>query len=155
MIQRIQTVYLLAVAGMFIALLFLPLAVIRSNETIYMFGVDGLKTTTAIAELAYPTWSLMAIAAVIILLSFIIIFMYKKRVIQMRMCIYNVLLIIGFCILFGFYIWQFSQSPELPNMKYNIHFWAAFPFVALILNYLAIRNIGADEAMIRSLNRLR
>ena len=30
-----------------------------------------------------------------------------------------------------------------------------FPFISLILNYLAIRNIGADEALVRSLDRLR
>ena len=155
MIQRIQTVYLLAVASMFIALLFLPLAVIRTNDSLYSFGIDGLQTTTSITELVYPTWSLMAIAAVIILLSFIIIFTYKKRILQMRMCVYNALLIIGFCALFGFYLWQFGKSPELPDMKINFRFWAAFPVVALILNYLAIRNIGADEAMIRSLDRLR
>ena len=81
--------------------------------------------------------------------------MYKKRVLQMRMCVYNALLMIGFCALFGFYIWQFSKSPELPDMKINFRFWSAFPFVSLILNYLAIRNIGADEAMVRSIERLR
>ena len=31
----------------------------------------------------------------------------------------------------------------------------AFPVVAIILDYLAIRAIGKDEALIRSLNRIR
>jgi hypothetical protein len=30
-----------------------------------------------------------------------------------------------------------------------------FPIVAVILDYLAIRGIGKDEALIRSLNRIR
>jgi cyanate permease len=97
----------------------------------------------------------MGIAAIIVLLSFIIIFTYKKRVLQMRMCVYNALLIIGFCALSGFYLWQFSKSPDLPGMTIHLNFWAAFPLVALILDYLAIRNIGADETMVRSLERLR
>ena len=155
MIQRIQTVYLLAIAGMFIALLFLPLSFIHTNEALYSFGVDGLQTTTLPSELVYPTWSLMAVAVIIILLSFVIIFKYKKRVLQMRMCVYNALLMIGFCALFGFYLWQLGKSPELPDMKISFRFWVAFPFVALIFDYLAIRSIGADEAMIRSLERLR
>lgn len=155
MIQRIQTVYLLAVAGMFVSLLFLPLAAVQTNEALYLFKIDGLQTTDAVAELVYPTWSLMLIAAIIVLLSFIIIFMYKKRVLQMRMCVYNALLIIGFCALSGFYCWQFGKSQDLQGMKIQFRFWTTFPFVALILNYLAIRNIGADEAMIRSLERLR
>lgn len=155
MVQRIQTVYLLAVAGMFIALLFLPLAIIDTGEVRYSFGVDGLQTMMAPRELKFSTWSLLVVAAIIVLLSFVIIFTYKKRVLQMRMCVYNTLLIIGFCALSGFYLWQFGKSPELQDMKILFRFWASFPFVALILNYLAIRNIGADEAMIRSLERLR
>ena len=155
MIQRIQTVYLLGVAGLFIALLFLPLAIVRSGDVLYSFQVTGLQTMSSITELVYPTWSLMVIAAIVVMLSFVIIFSYQKRILQIRMCIFNMILMIGFCVLFGVYIWMFRQLPELPDMKINIKFWAAFPFVAMILNYLAIRNIGADEAMIRSLERLR
>jgi hypothetical protein len=155
MIQRVQTVYLLIVAGLFIALMFLPMAVLQSGEQLYSFEVSGLTTVTNPSELVYPTWSLMAIVAIIVLLSIVIIFLYKKRILQMRMCVYNALLMIGFCVLSGFYVWRFSQSPELPGMQLNIRFWAAFPIISFILNYLAIRNIGADEALVRSLERLR
>ncbi|MDR2915677.1 MAG: DUF4293 domain-containing protein [Tannerella sp.] len=157
MIQRIQTVYLLIVAGLFIALMFLPLAVVQTSEVLYTFGVAGVSTTTQPPELVYPTWALMAIAAIIILLSFAIIFMYKKRVLQMRMCVFNALLTIGFCALSGFYLWQISNSPELSEILVRIspRFWASFPVIALILLYLAIRNIGADETLVRSLERLR
>lgn len=155
MIQRIQTVYLLIVAGLFIALMFLPLAVLQSGDQFYAFEVSGLNTVTNPSELVYPTWSLMAVAAIIIILSFVIIFMYKKRVLQMRMCVFNALLIIGFCALFAFYMWRFSKSADLPGMQFSLRLWAAFPIIALILDYLAIRNIGADEALVRSLERLR
>jgi len=155
MIQRIQTVYLLIVAGLFIALMFLPLSIIQSGDALYSFDVTGLNTLTQPSELVYPTWALMALAAVITLLSFIIIFMYKKRILQIRICAFNTFVIIGFCALFGFYLWQLGKSPELSNMKINLRIWVAFPIIAIILNYLAIRNIGADEALIRSLERLR
>jgi hypothetical protein len=155
MIQRIQTVYLFLAAGLFIALLFLPIAVLQSGGQVYSFDVSGLNTATQPSELVYPAWSLLAIAAIIILLSFVIIFLYKKRILQLRMCIFNTLLMIGFCILAAIYVWQFTQSPDLPGVKLNIHFGAAFPMIAMILNYLAIRNIGADEALVRSLERLR
>jgi hypothetical protein len=155
MIQRIQTVYLFIVAGLFIALMFLPIALLQSEGNLYSFEATGLNTVTQPPELAYPTWSLMALAAIIILLVFAIIFMYKKRILQIRMCIFNALLMIGFCALVGFYLWHFEKLPELPDMKVKIRIWASFPIIALILNYLAIRNIGADEALIRSLERLR
>ena len=38
MIQRIQTVYLLIVAALNLAVVFLPLAVIQSGKTFYVFG---------------------------------------------------------------------------------------------------------------------
>ena len=155
MIQRIQTVYLLLVAGLFFALFFLPLAIISSGDVLYSFEAAGLYTMLTPITLEYPTWSLFVIAAIIVLLSFVIIFTYKKRILQMRLCVYNTLLMIGFCALVGFYLWQFKKSPDIPNLKIHLRFWASFPIVALLLNYLAIRNIGADEAMVRSLERLR
>ena len=158
MIQRIQTVYLLLVAGLFLALLFVPFAVIPSGDIFYQFQVAGLQTMTGEAELVYPTWSLMAINAIIVLLAFISIFMYKRRILQIRICIYNALLMAGFCLLISFYLWQFHSAPELHDFKVNFRIfkiYASFPVIAIILDYLAIRNIGADETMVRSLERLR
>ena len=155
MIQRIQTLYLFLVAGLFLALLFFPLAAISAGDVSFSFNVFGLHSTTIPVTLAYPTWSLMAMDAIIILLSFFIIFSYKKRILQIRLCVYNELLMIGFCLLFGFYFWHFYKSPALPDIQIRLSFWSAFPIVAMILNYLAIRNIGADETMVRSLERLR
>jgi len=155
MIQRIQTVYLLIVAVLFVTLLFLPLAIISSENMAYSFEVTGLYTLTTPAELVFPTWSFLAIDALIALISFVIIFVYKKRILQMRLCVYNTFLMIGFCALFCFYLYQFNKSPDLSECKIFLRFWVAFPIVALIFNYLAIRNIGADEALIRSLARLR
>ena len=154
MIQRLQTVYLLIVAVLFIALMFLPLAVLQHGNNLYSFDVMGLNTVSQ-PELVYPTLPLMAIGAIIAMLPLVTIFMYKKRLLQIRMCVFNALLIIGFCSLFGYYLWQFSKSADFPNMNINIRLWASFPIIALIFDYLAIRNIGADEALIRSLERLR
>lgn len=155
MIQRIQTLYLLIVAGLFIALMFLPLAVVQTGDVLYSFDVTGINTMTQPPELVFPTWSLLAIDAIIVLLSFTIIFMYKKRILQMRMCVFNALLMIGFCALFGFYVWKIGHSPDLSAMTVSLRLWTSFPIIALIINYLAIRNIGADEALVRSLERLR
>ena len=155
MIQRIQTVYLLIVAGLFVALLFLPLAVVQSGDIVYSFNILGLNTVTSLSELVYTTWPLLLLTSVISILSLVTILMYKKRILQMRICVFNSLLIIGLCCMFGFYVWQFKKSPELPNMILNIKIWAAIPIISLIFNYLAIRSIGIDEALVRSLERLR
>ena len=156
MIQRIQTVCLFIVSGLFFALLFLPLAFIPSGDIHYIFQVAGLETTDA-GRLLYAAWPLLTIDIIIILLSLISIFLYKRRILQKRICVYNMLLMIGFCLMIGFYFVKFNHdvnngmSPDLTDLK----IWAFFPLIALGLIILAIRKISADEAMVRSLNRLR
>ena len=155
MIQRIQTVYLLIVAGLFIALMFLPLAVVNSGGDTFSFELMGLVSPAQPTEIAFSTWPLLCLAAIITLISVGNIFLYKKRILQMRISIYNTLIILGFCILFGFYLWQMGKSAVLQDMNFTICIWASFPIISIIFNYLAIRNIGADEALVRSLERLR
>ena len=44
---------------------------------------------------------------------------------------------------------------KFTDIALNVKIALSFPIIALILDYLAIRNIGADEALVRSLDRLR
>ena len=44
---------------------------------------------------------------------------------------------------------------QLAGAALSVKIALSFPIIALILDYLAIRNIGADEALVRSLDRLR
>jgi hypothetical protein len=155
MIQRIQTVYLLIAAGLFIALLFVSLATLQSGSQAYIFDVTGLSSIAQQPELVWPTWSLLALAGIIIILTFTIIFMYRKRIMQIRLGVFNSLLIVGFCALAGFYLWQFNKSPLLPELKIVPSIWCALPFIALIFNYIAMRKIGEDEFRVRALDRLR
>ncbi|MDH6534901.1 DUF4293 family protein [Parabacteroides sp. 52] len=153
MLQRIQTVYLLFIVILFVGMLFTPLALLQSAETFYAFDVIGVNTMAAEAELVYPTWALFVLTAIISLLALCTIFLFKKRVLQMRLCIFNALLMIGFYGLFFFFYWR--MKTEIPAISLQVKFALSFPLVSLILDYLAIRNIGADEALVRSLNRLR
>lgn len=153
MIQRIQTLYLLLIVALSVAMLFLPLAVVQSGNQLFSFDVTGLYTTLGEPELVFATWGLFALTAVMSLLALVTIFMYKKRLLQIRFCVFNALLMIGFYALFGFFIWTFKG--QMTEASVSVKFALSFPMISLIFDYLAIRNIGADEALVRSLNRLR
>jgi hypothetical protein len=153
MIQRIQTLYLLLIAGLAMAMLFLPLAVIHSGDAFYTFDASGMSTMTTPAKLVYPAWALMALASIISLLALITVFLYKKRILQIRFCVFNTILLLAFYGLFAFFVWKIAGQSE--TFHFSVRIALSFPLVALIFNYLAIRNIGADEVLIRSLNRLR
>lgn len=152
MLQRIQTVYLLIIVALTVATLFLPLAVLETGGVLYTFDAAGVSTVGAQPELIYPTWGLFALTAVIVLIALLTIFLFKKRILQIRLCVFNALLMIGFYGLFGFFLW--TLKGELAA-GISVKIASCFLLINLILDYLAIRNIGADEALVRSLDRLR
>ena len=154
MIQRIQTVYLLVIVALTTAMLFMPLATVQIDNMFYSYDASGLSTLTTPSELVYPAWSLMALLTIIIIIAFITIFLYKKRMLQIRLCVFNAILLIGFYGLFAFFLWKMSGTSDVFRFA-NVRLAIAFPLISLILDYLAIRNIGADETLVRSLNRLR
>lgn len=153
MLQRIQTVYLLIIVALTVALLFLPLAVLQSGDQLFTFDASGLSTMTEQPELIYPTWGLFALVVIVSLLAFVTIFLFKNRILQIRLCIFNAILMFGIYGLFAFFAWIMKGQLETVSMSFK--FALSFPLVSLILDYLAIRNIGADEALVRSLDRLR
>jgi len=154
MIQRIQTVYLLAIVVLMIATLFLPLTILQAGDSMCSFDASGISTMlTDQPELLYSTWSLFALTAAIAIISLVTIFLYRKRILQIRLCIFNAILMLGFYGLYAFYVWNVSK--DLGDVSITGKIALTFPFISLILDYLAIRNIGADEALVRSLDRLR
>jgi peptidoglycan/LPS O-acetylase OafA/YrhL len=156
MIQRIQTVYLLIISVLMIVLLFLPLATVQVGETFYSFNAAGLYTMLAEEpELVFPAWGLFILTAAIAILALVIIFLFKRRILQIRMCVFNALLMIGFYALFAIILWKVKEGAGLDAFSFTGQIGLTFPFICIILDYLAIRNIGADEALVRSLERLR
>ena len=112
-----------------------------------------MSTMTSPEALVYPTWALMTLSALISLLALVTIFLFRRRMLQIRLCTFNTLLIVGFYGLFAFYLWRLAGSMDA--FTFNFRIALAFPLISLILNWLAIRAIGADEMLVRSLDRLR
>ncbi len=149
MIQRIQTVYLLIVTGILIAAMCLPLGTVTnlSINTIEIFKPLGFM----VGDVFQSTWALFSILLIAAIIDFVAIFLFKNRILQIRMAIFSTCLLVGYYLTFlAFY---FMLLGDL--FLYKIHWALCLPLIGIILNYLAIRAIGADEAKIQSLNRLR
>ena len=84
MLQRIQTVYLLIIVALTVATLFLPLAVLQQGDALFSFDASGLSTMIGEPELLYPAWGLFALTAIIAIIALVTIFLYKKRILQIR-----------------------------------------------------------------------
>ena len=157
MIQRIQTVYFLAIAVLSAITFFVPVANLYDavNVLLYKFNYQGLvlvdgETPLVLNNLA--TWSIKVISGIIPLVALVTIFLYKKRVLQVRLSFINMLLMFGYYAILFICLIQGARSMEA---DWNLRIPAAFPLVCVVLDWLAIRAIGKDEALIRSLNRLR
>ena len=147
MIQRIQTVYLL-VAGLLTATLFkLNFAELVVNGEFHVFNAQGIFNGETLIFNGLPV---MIFIGLIALLHFVAIFMYKKRIRQIRLVVFTIILLLGLVGLFFYFIYS-----GFNDAKVAFKIPMAFPLIAVILDYLAVRAIGKDEALIRSLNRIR
>lgn len=147
MIQRIQTVYLL-ISGLLIGFLFLlPFAEIVQGGAVYLFNIKGIVLDGILKQNGI---SISILIGIIMALHGVAILSYKNRIRQIRLIVLLILLMLGLVGLFFFFTY-YSFSDAQISFKISV----LFPIVAIILDYLAIRAIGKDEALIRSIDRIR
>ncbi|MBR4044719.1 MAG: DUF4293 domain-containing protein [Bacteroidaceae bacterium] len=149
MIQRIQSVYLLVVTILMIICMCNPVgSIIASTNEISEFG--NLCITLPDGTKDYAPWALFAILMVVAILSFVTIFLFKKRMLQIRLTIFSSIMLIGY------YLALVALALMLAEGTSFTPSWTiCLPFVAIVLNWLAIRGIGADEALVKAYDRLR
>ena len=149
MIQRIQSVYLLVVTILMIICMCNPVgSIIASTNEISEFG--NLCITLPDGTKDYAPWALFAILIVVAILSFVTIFLFKKRMLQIRLTIFSSIMLIGY------YLALVALALMLAEGTSFTPSWTiCLPFVAIVLNWLAIRGIGADEALVKAYDRLR
>ncbi len=147
MIQRIQTVYILIAEMLIASLFFLKFADLSVNSELYTFTIKGIFNGETMIFDGLP---IMIFIGLITLLHLVIILMYKKRVLQIRITVFTIILLMGLTGLFFYFIYS-----GFTDVKVAFKVPMAFPVIAIILDYLAIRAIGKDEALVRSLDRIR
>ena len=155
MIQRIQTLYLLTIVVLSGITLFSPVADLlnKADLSIYIVDYQGIFLVNPTGNIFQSSvWGLTAIAAMVPIISLITIFLYKRRIIQIRLSIFNMVLMAGYYGLLFVYLWFAGQNL---HTDWSLRIVTAFPLINIVLNSLAIRAIGRDEALVKSLNRLR
>lgn len=152
MIQRIQSVYLLLVTVLLVVALCMPVG--------QFIGADGVTTHVfkplgvTLSDGAFQsTWGLFAILLFSALIAFCTIFLFRNRMLQVRMTIFSSLLLIGYYI--AFCVFMFVLKSDLNAMTFQLGWALCLPVIAIILNYLAFRAIYKDELMVKAADRLR
>lgn len=149
MIQRIQTVYLLIVAILMVLMMSFPAGAFYTDTNVYEMTNLALVDADGVSN--YAPWALFAILLVIAVLSLVTIFIYRKRMLQIRLTLFNIILLVGYYVTAGVFI-LFSFK-DLGNFTPS---WTlCLPAVSIILDWLAIRAIGKDEMLVKAYERLR
>jgi hypothetical protein len=139
MIQRIQTLYLFIVIVLQSVLLSTSIAKYADGA-----GQEIIVKTMNIHLLA-------ALSSFTALIPAISMFLYKKRILQMRFNIFNSILLVA---LQGFVVYYLVQYMNR-GTGFVFTIQSVFPVISLILSILAVRGILKDELLIKSLNRIR
>lgn len=160
MIQRIQTILLLLSSACMILFLILPVWLKfdpASGEmykifSTYLFYQANPEATVQFIFLPYAYSG--GVALLSILISWIEIFKYKKRLTQIKLGTLNSLLITG-SLVYLVYLTYNAQSEILPNILGQYKLGLFMPAIALIMNSIANRFIRKDEKLVRSVDRIR
>ena len=162
MIQRVQTLYLLIVIVLSVVSLCSTIAFYNAGgETLAEFSnftFNALQDPFTKLQSAGP-WALGVIHIAVIAIAAFTIVIFHKRVLQMRLTIFTLILLIGYLITYAFFAWLYQQklnelNPQFPA-EFQLKLNALYPLVSVILCFLAYRGIRRDEKLIRSLERIR
>lgn len=155
MIQRIQTLYLLAIVILSGFVIFSPVADLtnEADNLIYLVdwkGISLVKPTGNIIE--SNVWWLTTVSTIVPVIALITIFSFKNRLKQIRLSVINMFFIVSFYLVLFIYLW--SACTRL-HTDWHLRMVAVFPLINLILSYLAIGAIGKDENLVKSTDRIR
>ena len=153
MIQRIQTVFLLLALGIMIIVFVMPYGIVtdenNSEIEISVTGAEYIKD----GELTdFSVLPLTIIISIICTISFITIILFKRRMLQIRLSFVNLVLQAGSVGMMYYYIYN---ADKIFGQDFSVNIILILPVAALILTFIAIRQIAKDEALVKSLDRIR
>lgn len=153
MIQRIQSLYILAAIVALGTLFFVDLGQLSGEEGLFNVMHYGVVDVTNGGEdvitYLFPLASVLGVTSILALID---LFLFKNRMLQMRVATITAALSIASAIMM---VLTNAVVASTLDMSWSFHWTVVLPIAAALLMVLAYRKISDDEALIRSLNRLR
>ena len=171
MIQRIQTVYLaLVLIFSFVGLIstigeWTVADTVVAHFSNFTFGAEG--PFQALDSISGP-WCLGILLIMVMFLSTISIMLFRYRMRQLRLTIISTILLVGYVAAYAVFAYYYQLNLDVYAMNayeagiegctpptFHLKFISILPVLSIILNCLAIQGIRKDEALVRSLDRIR
>ena len=165
MIQRKQTLYMLVAVVCMTIFTFAKMFTFNaadSSMTLYTYGYSiqemGAEPVSQLLNLRAVCMVLLA--AISTVLMAVNIFLFKKRELQLSLLMSQYALLVGIIGYGVYYVWSFSsiyaESIAADSALTNVPGWSlCLPVVTLVMNFLAVRGVASDIALLRSVDRIR
>lgn len=149
--QRIQTVFLGITFVLYFVIFLFPFVNLVVGDISYSFMYRGF-IDSATGEAHVATLPVMILQVIIMLLSLFTIFLFKRRPLQMRLCVFTIILLLGHAGMIAFYMFTTAKD-QAAVIQYN---WpVVVPIIAIVLIFLARTQISKDENRVRAADRIR
>lgn len=149
MIQRRQTIWWFLTGVLFILMIPFDWMSLVVSDGDYLFAANGVSKT---GETIVTGWPLMAYVIAMAVLNFVIIGLFKKRILQSRLTMISIVMSICFYLVILMYKYMSFEGDVVETfMSWPL----ILPLINTILGVMAFRDVLKDEALVRSLDRLR
>lgn len=148
MIQRKQTLFLLLALILTVVCMSLQIATFYGDSSVEFARVYNLWITDGQGHHSFRSVQLFVALMLSALLSLITVFFYTKRKLQARMCILNMVLLLGWFVLL-------AVLPQTIGGIMHLEWPVLLPAISIVLIFMARKGILSDEKLVRSLDRIR
>lgn len=159
MIQRIQSLYMLAGAVAILMLFLFPLASYSVPEATFQFTAFGLTSLTPEVPLDEMGWAILLALVVMFALPLVTLFLYRNLELQTRLLIYTAVLDLLF---YGLFFWQSAQYESFLGGLFSAPADVVFRLVVFVMPALsflcmimAVRYVRRDKWLLEAADRLR
>lgn len=161
MIQRIQTLYFLLALVALTIMFFVPYIVINEPNGVIAFKpfIVNAISIDGVSEKIFSTIYMGILLAITVIVIFLTTFAYRHRMFQIRMSLASLMAQFGIICFIIYYtvkaqniLSTMGQEPQW-HIQYSIVI--VLPIVSMIFTYLGYKGVIKDEAIIRSLDRIR
>lgn len=153
MIQRIQTLYLVIATALMAVTIFTPMAQFFDGAQEFTLTAFALKDAAGVT--AQPTLYMGILLAIAGVLPLIVVFLFKNRQLQIRLCAAEIVLLLGSLVVIAIHYYLSARLFESANGLESLKVGVIMPLIAIVFVALAIRAIFRDEVLVRSLDRIR
>ena len=154
MIQRIQSLYLFVASALMAVTLFAPLARFAGEGSEFRLYAFAFRSLDGAAS--QPTLYMGVLLAAACALPLVTLFLFRRRLLQIRLCVVVPGLLTGAAVVEGIYYSLGSRIfSGLESHFQGVHAAIALPLVSLVFVWLAARAIFRDEVLVRAADRIR